>query len=103
MIKYQRTSSVQSAWAVVENCQVLTLSIPRKELNKMSREEKDLPTISVDEFIDWLKMFEGQDFRLSFGGLDFYRLKQRGPKLVQIEFNESVYLDDLGDVVVENH
>ena len=41
------------------------------------------------------------DAVLSFSGLDFYRLKQRGPKLVQVEFNQSVYEHE-GKVHVEN-
>lgn len=39
---------------------------------------------------------------LFFGGLDFYRLKLRGEKLLQFEFNQPVYLDSKGRVVVEN-
>lgn len=41
-------------------------------------------------------------YELYFGGLDFYRLKQRGPKLVQVEFNQTVYKDKNGKVVIEN-
>jgi len=38
------------------------------------------------------------------GGLDFYRLKIRGDKLVQVEFEQTVYKDpDTDEVVVENH
>jgi len=40
---------------------------------------------------------------LDFSGLDFYRLKQRSPTLVQVEFNQQVYRDkQTGRVVVEN-
>ena len=42
------------------------------------------------------------DTELDFSGLDFYRLKQRGEKLVQIEFNQQVYRTPEGDVVVQN-
>ncbi|WP_324710119.1 hypothetical protein [Pseudomonas citronellolis] len=41
-------------------------------------------------------------YELDFSGLDFYRLKQRGPELVQVEFNQQVYRDGTGRVVVEN-
>lgn len=40
---------------------------------------------------------------LDFSGLEFYRVKQRAPELLQIEFNELVYRDrETGLVVVEN-
>lgn len=42
------------------------------------------------------------DWDLYFGGLEFYRLKDRGNH-VQVEFNETVYRDDQGRVVIENH
>jgi hypothetical protein len=42
------------------------------------------------------------DYELDFSGLEFYRLKQRGPELLQVEFNELVYRDGTGRVVVEN-
>ncbi len=43
------------------------------------------------------------DWTVDFSGLTFYRVKQRAPEHVQIEFNQSVYLDEQGQVVVENH
>lgn len=40
---------------------------------------------------------------VSFSGLDFYRVKQRGDNLIQIEFNQQVWRDrDTGMVYVEN-
>ncbi|PJJ10631.1 hypothetical protein CLU83_4082 [Flavobacterium sp. 1] len=57
--------------------------------------------ITVKELIEQLKV-EDQDLEVSFGGLDFYRLKDRGGVL-QVEFSQTVYLDDEGFVVVENH
>lgn len=69
----------------------------------MNKTQKEAPTISVDDFMEELKLFADQGYQLSFSGLEYYRLKHRGDKLVQMEFNESVYLDDQGDVVVENH
>lgn len=43
------------------------------------------------------------NYELDFSGLGFYRLKQRGPELIQVEFNEMVYRDKkTGHVVVEN-
>lgn len=41
-------------------------------------------------------------YEVSFSGLQFYRVKQRGPDLIQIEFDEQVYRDGNGQVVVEN-
>lgn len=51
------------------------------------------------------QMLEGypDNHELDFSGLAFYRLKQRGPELIQVEFNEMVYRDkETGLVVVEN-
>ena len=57
--------------------------------------------ITVKELIELLKV-EYQDLVVDFGGLDFYRLKDRGGSL-QVEFSQTVYLNDEGYVVVENH
>ena len=54
---------------------------------------------------DLRKMLEGfnDDDELSFSGLDFYRLKRRGPDLVQVEFNQHVHKDSkTGKVSVED-
>lgn len=57
--------------------------------------------ITVRELIEQLKV-EDQDLEVYFGGLDFYRLKDRGGVL-QVEFSQTVFLDDEGLVVVQNH
>lgn len=57
--------------------------------------------ITVRDLIEQLKGHEPEAI-VHFGGLDFYRVKSRGEKLVQIEFNETVYKDDNGNVVVLN-
>lgn len=57
--------------------------------------------ITVKELIEELQK-EDETLEISFGGLDFYRLKDRGGSL-QIEFNQTVYRDYSGLVVVENH
>ncbi len=57
--------------------------------------------ITVKELIEQLKK-EDPDLEVYFGGLDFYRLKNREGCL-QIEFNQTVYKDDDGSVVVKNH
>lgn len=57
--------------------------------------------ITVKELIEQLKK-EDQNLEVSFGGLEFYRLKDRGGCL-QIEFNQTVYVNDSGKVVIENH
>ncbi len=57
--------------------------------------------ITVGELLDRLKHYP-RDTRISFSGLDFYRLKQRGENLIQVEFNQVVYRDSEGRVVVEN-
>lgn len=58
-------------------------------------------TITVADLIELLKV-EDPNMPLYFGGLHFYRLKDRGAH-VQVEFNETVYRDSEGYVVVENH
>lgn len=57
--------------------------------------------ITVGKLIELLEK-EDKDLEVNFGGLDFYRLKDRGGCL-RIEFNQSVYLNQEGRVVVENH
>ncbi|WP_421173899.1 hypothetical protein [Aeromonas enteropelogenes] len=58
--------------------------------------------ITVGELKRQLALWS-DDTEVSFSGLDFYRLKGRGEKLVQIEFNQMVYKDkQSGKVVIEN-
>jgi hypothetical protein len=58
--------------------------------------------ITVGELKSQLELCNDND-ELYFSGLDFYRLKRRGPDLVQVEFNQSVYLDNQDQVQIENH
>ena len=54
--------------------------------------------ITVGALKRQLELFEdGKE--LYFGGLEFYRLKDRGD-VVQVEFTETVYRDDNGNVIV---
>ncbi len=57
--------------------------------------------ITVKELIELLKV-EDQDKEIFFGGLDFYRLKDRGD-YIQFEFNQTIYQDEKGNVIIENH
>ncbi|AYR26965.1 hypothetical protein RC54_10555 [Herbaspirillum rubrisubalbicans] len=57
--------------------------------------------LTIGAFKRLLAGFDDND-HLDFSGLDFYRLKTRGPNLVQVEFNQQVYRNAEGDVVVEN-
>lgn len=57
--------------------------------------------ITVKHLIELLSL-EDQDSPVYFGGLDFYRIKDRGG-MVQIEFNQSVDKDEYGLVWVTNH
>lgn len=63
--------------------------------------KKQQPKMTVGEFKELLSGFNDDDL-LDFSTLDFYRLKHRGT-YVQVEFNQSVYRDEKGNVVVENH
>lgn len=65
----------------------------------MSNENKK--SITVGELRQALALYS-DDTELFFGGLEFYRVKSRGDKLAQIEFNQLVCLDSDGRVVVED-
>lgn len=59
------------------------------------------PLKTVGDLIRELRVFS-DDCEVEFSGLDFYRFKMRGDKLLQIEFNQQVYRDDDGKVHVAN-
>lgn len=57
--------------------------------------------ITVGELKCMLDAYNDNDV-LSFSGLEFNRLKRRGPKVVQVEFYPHVYKErDSGKVVIE--
>lgn len=58
--------------------------------------------ITVGRLMEELKIFD-PDAEIHFGGLHFYRLKSRGDLIVQCEFDETVYRDSAGRLVVEDH
>lgn len=60
--------------------------------------------MTVGELREHLKAIP-DDARIFFGcyGLEFCRVKWRGENLVQIEFNQSVYDDEHGNVIIDNH
>jgi hypothetical protein len=49
--------------------------------------EQYKPSITVGEFKKWLSDYP-DNMLLDFSMLDFKRLKQRSPTLVQVEFNQ---------------
>lgn len=57
--------------------------------------------ITVKDLREQLLNYDG-DLPLDFGGLEFYRLKDRGGS-VQIEFSQTVYKNDEGKVIIQNH
>ncbi|MDB2373631.1 hypothetical protein N9W11_03645 [Psychrosphaera haliotis] len=60
-------------------------------------------TLTIGDLKEMIKDYEN-DIEISFSGLDFYRLKMRADKLVQVEFNQTVYKEpDTGKVVINNH
>ncbi|MCH7424181.1 hypothetical protein [Shewanella sp. MM_2022_3] len=60
-------------------------------------------TLTIGELKEMIRLYD-DDTEIYFGGLDFYRLKMRGDKLVQVEFNQTVYKErETGNVIVENH
>lgn len=67
-----------------------------------SKEIIESHTTDVGTLLDQLQGLP-RDTLVSLGGLDFYRVKRRGPELVQIEFNQSVYRTSEDLLVVEDH
>lgn len=56
-----------------------------------------MATITVGDLIEQLRGYDpNHEVMFSGGQLEFYRLKQRGPKLVQVEFNQNVWREDNG-------
>jgi len=52
--------------------------------------EQYKPSITVGEFKKWLSDYP-DNMLLDFSTLDYKRLKQRSPTLVQVEFNQQVF------------
>ncbi len=56
--------------------------------------------ITVGEFKELLDGYS-DDTVLYFNGLDFYRLKLRGEKFLNVEFNQTIGADpDTGEIVI---
>lgn len=62
--------------------------------------EDRIPTIDLKTLRDAFKGLP-DDARIGFSGLTFYRPKLRGQTMLNIEFNEHVYRDRNGTVVIE--
>lgn len=62
--------------------------------------EERIPTIDLKSFLEWFKDIPG-DTRIGFSGLNFNRTKWRGKTMLNIEFNEHLYRDSKGTLVVE--
>jgi len=59
------------------------------------------PWMTVEELIERLQKFPGH-LLVDFSTLDFERLKQRSPTVLQVEFSQMVYRDEENNVVVDN-
>jgi hypothetical protein len=59
----------------------------------------NLAGITVGELKAYLKGWP-EHMELTFGGLTFQKFNERGPELLQMEFNQTVYLDSEGVVRV---
>jgi hypothetical protein len=57
------------------------------------------PLITVGRLMDELAKHD-REMKLSFNGLDFYRLIPRSDTIVQFEFNQQVDRFDDGEIVV---
>jgi hypothetical protein len=60
-----------------------------------------VPTISLGRLREELAVYS-DDYEISFSGLEFHRVKYRGPGELQVEFNEAVHRDETGRVVLTN-
>lgn len=56
--------------------------------------------ITVGELRRLLALHD-EDAELYVGGLTFFRLKDKGPKLVQMQFNQGVYEDERGKIIID--
>ncbi|TCL72352.1 hypothetical protein EDC14_100662 [Hydrogenispora ethanolica] len=56
--------------------------------------------ITIGELKKQLSFYDDDD-ELFMGGLTFYRLKRRGEKVVQLEFNEQIYRNSTGELIIE--
>lgn len=69
----------------------------------MSKSMETRMTLTVGELKEMLNVYT-EDTKIDFSGLDFYRLKKRDDKLLQVEFSQTVYKDpDTNEVTIENH
>lgn len=59
------------------------------------------PSITVGELKDHLSAYPDH-YTIDFSGLNFYRLKQRDETHVQMEFNQQVYRNSEGLMMVDN-
>jgi len=60
--------------------------------------KKEEQRITIGELKKHLSAYSDDD-KLYFGGLEFYRLKDRG-SYIQVEFSETVGTDENGEVVI---
>ena len=78
-------------------------NLSKEDLEVIERYGKlpEVPKITVGDLKRDLSLYD-DDTEVSFSGLTFYRLKQRGSKLVQVEFGQSVYRNFSGSVTIDN-
>jgi hypothetical protein len=59
-------------------------------------------TLTIRDLKEMIKDYD-DDIEVYFGGLDFYRLKMRDKKLVQVEFSQTVSKNrSTGEVTIDN-
>ena len=63
---------------------------------------KQIPTIPLKQLLDDLSVYD-KNMEVSFSGLTYQRPKQQSDKLIQIQFEETVYRNSQNDLVFENH
>lgn len=70
----------------------------------MNTTNKEMPTVNLGLLRKQLEIYS-DDYEVYFGGLEFFRPKEidQVNKIVQIQFNQTVYQDEQGNAVVQNH
>ncbi len=63
---------------------------------------KQIPTVPLKQLLDELSLYD-KSMEVSFSGLTFKTTKPQSNKVIQVQFEETVYRNFQGDLVFENH
>ena len=63
---------------------------------------KQIPTIPLKQLLDELSLYD-KIMEVSFSGLTFKTTKPQSDKVIQVQFEETVYRNSQNDLVFETH